>query len=89
MKKYLPPQILLLPPQKYPAGYVPELAYYTIACIIIIKIACSTGSNHAPGAPRAKREPCELRQLKYWGPLYFNSTLQATHPGFSFNYPTA
>ena len=23
MKKYLPPQILLLPPQKYPAGYVP------------------------------------------------------------------
>ena len=40
-----------------------QLAYYTIACIII-KIAYSTGSNHTPGAPRAKREPCNSLNIE-------------------------
>ena len=47
MKKYLPPQILLLPPQKYPAGYVPgtterrRILAYQLFCTILSKRHCT------------------------------------------------
>ena len=37
----------------------------------------------------AERQTWAWGQLKYWATLYVNSTLQATNPGFSLNYPIA
>ena len=42
------------------------------------------------GGKQGRREPnVGPGQLKYWALVYFSSTLQATCPGFLFNYPVA